>query len=50
VVVLALFGMWPARRGPDGYYDRDAAFMLRGWLRFALHDFDREYHWQGWNL
>jgi alpha-1,2-mannosyltransferase len=49
-VVLGLFGMWPARSGPNGYYDPGAAFVPRGLLRFAPHNFGREYHWHGLEL
>ncbi len=45
--VLGLFGMWPARSGPNGYYDPGAAFVPRGLLRFAPHNFGLEYHWYG---
>jgi alpha-1,2-mannosyltransferase len=48
--VFGLFGMWPAHSGPNGYYDRGAAFMPRGFLRFAPHNFGREYHWHGMEL
>jgi hypothetical protein len=48
--VLGLFGMWPARSGPNGYYDPGAAFVPRGLLRFAPHNFGREYHWHGLEL
>jgi hypothetical protein len=42
--------MWPARSGPNGYYDPGAAFVPRGLLRFAPHNFGREYHWHGAEL
>ncbi len=48
--VLGLFGMWPGRSGPNGYYDPRAAFVPRGFLRFAPHNFGLEYQWNGMEL
>ena len=49
-VVVGLFAMWPARSGPNGSYDPKAALVPRGLLRFALHNFGREYRWRGLEL
>ncbi len=49
-VVVGLFAMWPARSGPNGYYDPSAALVPRGLLRFAPHNFGLEYRWRGLEL
>ncbi len=49
-IVIGLFGMWPARSGPNGYYDPRLAFFPRGLLRYAPHNYGLEYRWRGMEL
>jgi hypothetical protein len=42
--------MWPARSGPNGFYDPRAGFAPKGLLRYAPHNFGLEYRWRGLEL